>query len=134
MIATLSLGPEELRIIGHAINWQLNVPYEHSPPPDLSDEEVTALSRIFSDLTSLMARCRSGAESVAIEVGGFSRVEGNHLGLSPTELRLLTGAVASFLGELQGSPTEVEVVTGLPWARTAEVLARLQATAPSGSR
>ncbi len=49
--------------------------------------------------------------------------------------RLMIDAVASFAAELRSSPTELEVVTGLPGSTTAELLSRLQAalSAPSGA-
>lgn len=35
----IRFDPDELRILGHAINWQLNVPYHRSAPPQLKEEE-----------------------------------------------------------------------------------------------
>lgn len=127
MMAKVCLGPEELRIIGHAINWRLNLPYENTSPSRLSEEEANTLSRILADLSGLIAAYWSGARPVEIELGDSCVRAENRLLLSPSGFRLVIGAVASFIRELGSSPTEMEVVTGAPWSKTPEVLSRLQA-------
>ena len=129
MAKVLALGADDLRIIGHAINWRLNVPYEHTTPPPLTESEQTILSRTFTDVCALHRLCvgHSAANSVSVERGEpYSSADGRML-LPDLHLRLVTDALASFFEELHSSPTEIEVVTGLPPSKTSELLSRLRA-------
>ena len=127
MAASLSLGSDEVRIIGHAINWRLNVPYEHSSPSPLSEQEAETLRSLFNDLCSLNRLCLSGLESVLVEIEESYACGEGRLQLPRRYYRLMTDAVASFFKELRASPTELEVVTGSPSIKTSELLSRLQA-------
>jgi hypothetical protein len=127
MTTGIALGPDDLRIIGHSINWELNVPYDHSPPPRLSEQEAAALNGLFTDLCRLNRHCLAGGvDSVLVEVADPYSVSDDRIRLPALYLTLMTEAVASFLREVGHSSTELEVVTGLPWSKTPELLARLQ--------
>lgn len=128
MAAATTLGPEELRIIGHAINWQLNVPHERISPPQLSEQEKGNLTHMLADLCSTIRLRGSGLDSLSVEVGEFYGCVGFRMSLPHEYLRLMTEAVASFFEELRFSPTELEIVTGLPPSKTSELLSRLQTT------
>src|SRR4051794_32315047 len=94
---SVSLVPEDLKVIGHSINWQLNGDYEHTPRPKLSEQEAETLSRLLTDLIGLT---RVGASSVPVEIGDPYLCEPDRLRLPPPTFRLMAGAVASFFGEL----------------------------------
>ncbi|HYV39866.1 MAG TPA: hypothetical protein VE988_29530 [Gemmataceae bacterium] len=126
-MSNLKLGSDELRIIGHAINWQLNVPYEHTSPPQLCEEDAAFLSDLLTDLSRLNRMCLSNGVSVSVETGDPYSCKGGMVLLPSKKLRLMTDAVASFLGELQSTPAELEIVTGLPTSKTAELLSQLEA-------
>ena len=127
MRTNIARGSEELRIIGHAINWQLNVPFERSAPPRFNERETEVLSRLFADVCELNRRCLSGMESVSLEVGEPYLCAGGRMRLPPDDFRMMTEAIASFLSELGSSPSEIEIVTGAPSSKTAELLSRLRA-------
>ena len=129
MATGLALGADDLRIIGHAINWRLNVRYEHTIPPPLTASERTTLSQTFADVCALHQRCAGGGavNSVWVERGqSYSCAECRML-LPDDQLRLVTDALASFMEELHASPTEIELVTGSPPSKTSELLSRLRA-------
>ena len=131
-MTTLSLGSDDLRIIGHAINWQLNGPYEHTPPPHLKEEDAEALQLLFNDVCKLNQKCLADSQSIGIEPGETYLCHGGRMTTSQRYFQLMTDAVASFFAELQSSPEELSIVTGLPSAKTSDVLARLQATQTVG--
>ena len=127
MRTNIALGSEELRIIGHAINWQLNVPFERSTPLRLSERETGILSKLFADLCDLNRLCLAGMESVSLEVGEPYLCAEGRMRMPPDDFRMMTEAIASFLSELESSPSEIEIVTGAPSSKTAELLSRLRA-------
>lgn len=121
-----SFGTNELRIIGHAINWVLNGPYEHTAPPSLSEQERDILGLLLGDV----CRCLSDSGSANLAVAEPYSCTGGQMRLPPARLRLITDAVASFSNELRSSPVELEVVTGLPPSKTTELLSRLRGIYP----
>ena len=121
-----SFGTDELRIIGHSINWQLNGPYEYTSPPHLSEQDADILRLLFNDFCSLNQLCFSGCESVQVAVGEPYSIASGRMQLPPTYLCLMTDAVASFFREVGPDMTEISVITGLPGFKTAELLSRLQ--------
>lgn len=126
MLANIALNHDDQRIAGHAINWQLNVPYEQTPPPRLSAAEADMLSALLTHLISLNRAFLSGTESVPLELGEPFGPINEHLRLPRRYFELLTDAVQSFHEELRSTPAELEIVTGLPLHRTSDLLHRLQ--------
>ncbi|MEI7684782.1 MAG: hypothetical protein WCL32_07120 [Planctomycetota bacterium] len=125
-MTTISLTSDDLRIIGHSINWELNVPYERTIRPDLSPEERQILRIISNELCCQQRACHFGRQTALIEVGESYFCEDGRMRLPLLYFRLMTEAVVSFLGELSQSPTEVEIVTGSPMASTVELLERMR--------
>jgi hypothetical protein len=128
MSASITLRPEELRIIGHSITWQMYIRHENTPAPRLGAQETGILTSVFNNLCDLNRSCFSGAEAVSVEIGEPCLCEPGRIRLPQAHFRLMTAAVASFFEELRSSPIEIEVLTGSPWSKTAELLTRLQTT------
>jgi hypothetical protein len=122
----LSVIDEELRVIGHAINWRLNGPFEHTSPPELSEEDRQVLRIFFNEVCCQQRVCQFGAKSILIEVRDRYSCADGRMQLPSAYFRLMKDAVASFFGELQYSPTELEVVTGSPASGTSGLLSRMQ--------
>ncbi len=127
MASALSVVADELRIIGHAINWRLNGSYEHTSPPELGEEDRQVLRILFNEVCCQQRACQFGAKPILIEVREpYSCVDGR-VQLPLAYFRLVKDAVAAFLAELQHSPTELEVVAGSPASSASGLLSRMRA-------
>src|SRR5436190_893235 len=126
MAASVALSSEELRIIGHSINWQLNVPYEHTLPPQLSEPDAQVLRLLFNELVSQNRHSLFSDSPVLIEIKDPYLCTDGRMQLPPDYFRLMTDAVGSFVKEVGSSPVEMEVITGSTCSKTSELLARLQ--------
>jgi hypothetical protein len=124
---------DEIRIITAAITWESNIAYERTPPPKLSEKDKQILRVLFHELCAQQQVCLFGANSVLMEIGESYSCEDGRMQLPPAYFRLMADAVASFFAELRSSPTEITIVTGLPWTKTSELLSRLQAVNDSAS-
>ena len=131
--SSLSVGADELRVIGHAITWRLNGPYEHASPPGLSDEDRQILRILFNELCSQQRASQFSAKPVWIEVEKLYACKDGWMQLPPAYFRLMTDAVASFVGEFRHTPTELKVVTGLPASNALRLLSRMEAICPQDS-
>lgn len=118
---------DELRVIGHAINWRLNGPCEHIAPRELSEGDRQSLRILFNEVCSQQRFCQFGGKSVLIEVRESYSCSDGRMELPSASFSLIRDAVAAFLGELQHSPTELEVLTGLPASVSSGLLTRMQA-------
>ncbi len=127
MTSGLSVVADDLRIIGHAINWRLNGPYKHTSPPGLSEEDRQVLRILFNEVCCQQRVLQFGAKSILIEVREPYSCEDGRIQLPSAYFRLVKDAVASFLGELQHSPSELELVTSSPASNSSELLLRMQA-------
>lgn len=127
MTTGLWVVTDELRIIGQAINWQLNGPYEHTSPPELSKEDRQILRILFNEVCCQLKVCQFGGKSILIEVEETYSCADGRMQLPLAYFRLVKDAVAFFLGELQHSPAELQIVTGLPVSSTSNLWARMQA-------
>ena len=126
--AILRLAADEIRIIGHSINWRLNGPYEHTSPSESSAEDMQTLRIMFNELCCQQRACQFGEPSIIIEVGlPYSCTDGR-MQLPPTYFRLIMDALALFLGEFRHYPADLELLTALPLASTSELFSRMQAT------
>ena len=126
MATTLALTADELRIIAHTINWELNVAYEHTPAPARTEEERQILRILFNELCTQQNASRFAAKPLLIRLGRTYSCEDGWMQLPRAYLRLMTDAMASFLAELGHSPTEIEVVTGLPASSLTALLSRMR--------
>ena len=126
MLKLHSLGSDDCRIIGHAINWLLNVPYEHSSPPHVSDGDISILLGLFHDVCELNRMCLLESKTVTIEVAEVYACEGERLKLPIATLHLAIQVLASFIDELRSSPYELKVITGVPIGKSVQCLSRLQ--------
>jgi hypothetical protein len=127
VVSSLSVGGDELRIIGHAINWRLNHAYEHTSPPELSEEDRQTLRILFNELCSQQRAFQFNGKPTLIEVRAPYACEDGAMRLSPAYFRLMTDAVGSVVQEYRQAPTEWQVVTGLPASDTSKLLSRMEA-------
>jgi len=125
--STLELATDELRTIGHAVNWRLNGPYHQTSPPGLSEEEKQSLRILFNELCAQQRVCQFGAASISLQIGVPDGCADGQMQLPPAYYRLIRDAVASLVSELQHSPAELEIITGWPAAHTSELLSRIEA-------
>ena len=126
MMTSVSVASDDLRILGHAISWELGGSYEHTPAPSRSEREVEILTRLHSSLCDLNRQSLAGVRPLFVEVGEPHALESGRLRISKEDFRLMIDALASFFGELSCSPWELEVLTGVPSTQTSELLSRLE--------
>src|SRR5262245_35071248 len=106
MTTKLSVGWEELRILGHAISW-------HLAEAHLSDDEANALSRLHSACSDVIRSPLPATEwSLAIEPADSLLLTGDTLFVPAEHLRLIMQAASSFCSELDHSKTAIESLTG----------------------
>lgn len=127
MELSFSLNTDELRILGHAINWQLNGPFEHTHPPRLTEHEASRLLCIFNEICDLRRLFERQLGTVLVIIGEPCSFISGRLQLSPVDYQLMAKAVSYFFNEFRSSPEEITVVTGSHWLMTAELLSRLEA-------
>jgi hypothetical protein len=128
-LASIYLDSDDLRIIGHSINWELNVPFEKTVAPHLSEKDTETLNSLMDELCELNRQwCLPQGKAAQVEIGEEHQIGPGQIALPASCLRLVSQAVASFRDELSSSPTEVEIVTGLPMSSTQELLDRLRNT------
>ena len=125
MLAKITIPIDELRIITNSINWIFNGPYSDTFRPRLRERESEALKRLSEDLPRQFP-IDLAVEFVTIEIGEPYSHEPGRIRLSHDEFCWMSMAVGSFYGENWTSPTEIEVVTNLPAAKTKELLLRLR--------
>jgi hypothetical protein len=125
--SSLSLVTDEIRIIGHSINWRLNVPCGHAF--EFSEVERQVLRLLFNELCCQQRACQFGAKSILIQIGQSYSCADGRMQLPLRYFRLMTAAVASFLEESRHSPSELEAITGSPVSKTIELLSRMQTMA-----
>lgn len=118
---------DELRIIGHAINWRLNGTYELTSPPGVNEEDWQVLRILFNEVCSQQRACQFGAKPILMEVGEPYSCADGRMQLPSAYFCLMKDAVTFFVGEMQHSPTELEVITGSPASKTSTLLSRMQA-------
>jgi hypothetical protein len=123
----LHFSGDDIRIVTAAISWQLNVPYEHTAPPNLSEADRQALRILFNELCFQQRVIQFGATSILVEVGEIYSCADGRMQLPPAYHRLMTRAVVSFVEELKNSTSELEIITGLPVSATFGLLARIDA-------
>lgn len=121
MKTSVNLTRNECKILAFALGWVVDGPYEQTPRPLLNN---TDRQDALAVIDILLDAFNSKAESVVLTE---SRIEfGESRELPSNSLDLLFLGLASFLGELRSTPTEVEVVTGLPLLESEDLFVRLQ--------
>ncbi len=119
----ITLTRNECKVLAFALGWVVDGPYEQTLRPQLNGEDRQAALTVIDILLDAF---NSKAESVVLTE---SRIEfGERRDLPPHTLNLVFLGLSSFLGELRSTPTEVEVVTGLPLSDSESLLARLQSS------
>jgi hypothetical protein len=111
MTNCLELGADDLRIIGHSINCQLNVPAERILASKLSQEERRILHTQFLDVREVHRVYLSQSQLLPVQIGASNSYSVAQLTLSLADFRLMTDSVASFLGEFNHSPDEIHAIT-----------------------
>ncbi len=125
-MAELSLTSEHLRIIGYAIGWRLNGPYERTSPPALKEEDRQTLRILFNEIAVQQIACQFGISSVTARLGQSYCCADGLMQLPWSHLELMTDSLAWLLAELADSPTELRVVTGSEPSKALETLGHLR--------
>lgn len=121
----ISLSSDDIRIVSSIVNWRLNVDGELLSKYDMNDDDSQILRILLNELGCQQRACQFGLDSILIEIGDrYSCLDGR-MQLTSGHLQLIKIAIHQFVGELQHSPVEIEVVTGFPAARTLELLSRI---------
>lgn len=107
------LAAADVRIIGHAINWLLNVPFDSTPQPSISPEEYGMLSRIFEVLVEVISKELPFVKFTRVSSGDV-RLDGTILHSPSGHLQLMHVALRLFAQELAHAPAEIAIITGRP--------------------
>jgi len=127
----MSFTRTDIKIVAHAINWVLNVPFNNTEPPQLSEQDQHKLELVFARFTEILAK---QSARVSLRKSNEFKLEGDILYCPSGHIALIFRALRAFSQELAQSPTEIEIVTGLPAANLQELCRRmaLVPTVPDG--
>ena len=128
MFAELSLSADDLKIIGHALTWVLNMPSERTPSPGLSTKQRQEIRILVNELLAQQRACEFGPSVISLKIGDSFFCEDWQMQVTLEYFSLIVASLAAFYLELQHSPTELEVVTGLPVAKITALSTELQRT------
>jgi hypothetical protein len=121
-MSELILSHSETKMVSHAINWVLNVPFEHTPQPGLPPVDADNLNRLLGRLIEALAH---ECTPLTLRLGGQLERANTILSLPLHALLLLNAAVVLFHNELASSPSEIAIVTGMPLGNLKTLVQRL---------
>jgi hypothetical protein len=110
----MQISNNELRVMAHAINWVLNVPFDRTPEPSFSEAQRNSLGELLDFLHAALGR------------SGDALLE--EISLDSDLLPAARQCVAAFNNEVGHSPDEVAAITGLPIGALRSLQARLSMT------
>lgn len=127
VISTLSLVADDLRIIGHSINWQLNPSIENQPTIDLAEQHRQVLRILLNELAAQQRFCQfNPPNKVDLEISDNYKCIDGFISLPTIYYDLMKNSVAFFVACLRHSPSELEIITGLPESCSLNLLIRMQ--------
>lgn len=119
---SIRISRPDCKIAAHAINWTVNVPFDHTAQPALTEEQSDRLNSMAKHFVGVL---ESNEPSVELFVTREESSDQVGLRFGPEDYALLVIAVSAFFKELANSPSEVEIVTGFPAIALKELVQNL---------